>query len=128
VKTYIVPFLLACQVISVAAQLCLKVGAQEAARVVRKGVWRVALVPALWGGCILYCFGTVAWLKVLTVADLSFAYPFAAVAYTGGVLMGQWMLRERVTWLRWAGVGLIFLGLVFIALSGVATAGAPPAR
>ena len=55
------------------------------------------------------------------MADLSFAYPFAAVAYTGGVLASQWMLKEKVTLLRWAGVGLIFLGLVFIALSGVST-------
>jgi drug/metabolite transporter (DMT)-like permease len=75
----------------------------------------------LWAGCILYGFGTVAWLKILTVADLSFAYPFAAVAYTGGVLAGQKMLHERVTWLRWAGVGLIFLGLIFIATSGIST-------
>jgi drug/metabolite transporter (DMT)-like permease len=121
-KTAVVPLLLACQLISIAAQLCLKMGAREAARVFPKAPWRVALIPFLWGGTILYGFGTVAWLKILTVADLSFAYPFAAVAYTGGVLAGQWMLKERVTWLRWAGVGLIFLGLIFISTSGVSTA------
>lgn len=119
----IVPLIVSCQVISVAAQLSLKVGSVRAARAVRRGLWRVALVPQLWFGCMLYGIGTVLWLKVLSMTDLSFAYPFAAVAYTGGVLMSQWMLKERVTPLRWAGVALIGLGLVFIALSGASTAG-----
>lgn len=122
-KTFIVPLLIACQVISISAQLCLKLGAREVAAAFRRGPWRITLIPFLWAGAVLYGFGTVAWLKILTVADLSFAYPFAAVAYTGGVLAGQWMLKEKVTWLRWAGVGTIIIGLVFIALSGVSTAG-----
>ena len=117
----IVPFLIACQIISVTAQLCLKVGAREAAQVFRRAPLRIFLIPWLWGGTALYGLGTILWLKILTVADLSFAYPFAAVAYTGGVLAGQWMLKEKVTLLRWAGVFLILAGLIFIATSGVST-------
>ncbi len=118
----IVALLVACQLISIAAQLCLKVGAGRAAANIRRAPWRIAVDPWLWGGTILYGGGTVLWLRILSVADLSFAYPFAAVAYTGGVLAGQWMLKERVSPLRWAGVGTIIAGLVCIALSGVSTA------
>lgn len=112
-----------CQVISVSAQLALKAGMIKAGKFMRnpRTIWRLVLEPMLWLGGGLYVIGLVLWLRVLSVADLSFAYPFAAVAYAGGVLASQWILKEKVTLLRWAGVGLILLGLIFVATSGVST-------
>jgi drug/metabolite transporter (DMT)-like permease len=112
-----------CQVISVAAQLALKTGMIRAGKFMRKPstMWRLVLEPMLWLGGGLYVIGLILWLRILSVADLSFAYPFAAVAYAGGVLASQWILKERVTALRWAGVGLILIGLIFVATSGVST-------
>ena len=117
-----VVLLIMCQLISISAQLCLKVGAGKAAESFRKNPAGIFLIPWLWTGFALYGFGTILWLKILTTVDLSFAYPFAAVSYTGGVLAGQWMLKERVNAVRWAGVGLILIGLLFIATSGMSTA------
>ena len=117
-----VAFLIGCQLISITAQLCLKVGAGRAAALFNKNPFRIALIPWLWAGTALYGLGTILWLKILTTVDLSFAYPFAAVAYTGGVLASQRLLKEKVTALRWAGVGIILIGLIFIATSGISTA------
>ena len=117
----IVALLVGCQAISITAQLCLKVGAGRAALLFRRNPLKIFLIPQLWVGTSLYGLGTILWLKILTTVDLSFAYPFAAVAYTGGVLAGQWMLKEKVTALRWAGVGLILIGLILVATSGVST-------
>jgi len=117
----LVAFLVACQALSITAQLCLKIGAGRAAELYRRSPLKIALIPFLWTGLALYGIGTILWLKILTTVDLSFAYPFAAVAYTGGVLAGQWMLKEKVTALRWAGVGLILIGLIFVATSGIST-------
>lgn len=118
----IVALLIGCQLISISAQLCLKIGAGKAAQVIRRNPFRIFLITQLWAGTALYGIGTVLWLKILTTVDLSFAYPFAAIAYTGGVLAGQKMLGEKVTLTRWFGVLLILVGLIFIATSGVSTA------
>ena len=119
----LVVLLVCCQVISITAQMCLKVAAGRAAAVIHKSPLKIPLIPWLWVGTALYGVGTILWLKILTTVDLSFAYPFAAVAYTGGVLAGQKMLKEKVTPLRWFGVFLILVGLIFIATSGTSTVG-----
>lgn len=117
--------LAACQVISVTAQLCLKagVGRTRGALTSPRTAWKAALQPLIWTGAGLYAGGTVLWVRILATTDLSFAYPFAAISYVGGVLMSQVLLKERVTAARWAGVGLILLGLLFVAASGAETAG-----
>ncbi len=68
-------------------------------------------------GGSLYAVGTVLWVRVLTTTDLSFAYPFAAIGYAGGVLLSQVLLREHVPPSRWAGLGLIAVGIILVALS-----------
>ncbi len=112
--------LLLCQIFAVAGQLCLKVGAGRARSALASPgtAWRAALQPLLWCGGGLYAAGTILWVKVLTMADLSFAYPFAALSYAGGVIASQWLLRERVPPLRWAGLGLLVIGVIFVASSG----------
>ncbi len=113
-----------CEVISITAQLCLKIGVERVKPALRSPwtAWRAAASPLLWTGAGLYGVGTVLWIRILSTADLSFAYPFAALAYVGGVLSSQWLLREKVSATRWLGVGLILLGLIFVATSGASTA------
>lgn len=115
--------LAACQVISVTAQLCLKTGVARTrgALLSNRTAWRAALQPLLWTGAGLYAAATVLWVRILATTDLSYAYPFAAVSYVGGVLASQRLLREKVGAERWAGVGLILLGLVFVAFGGAST-------
>lgn len=115
--------LLLCSILSVIAQLCLKLGAGKIRRHFSSPAtaWRAAFEPMLWCGGGLYAGGTVLWIRVLTVADLSFAYPFAALSYAGGVLTSQWLLKERVSPLRWIGLALIVLGVIMVATSGAQT-------
>jgi len=119
-----IALILLCQVMSIAAQLALKLGMRnpEEFRRSRLAVLRIVLRPWLWFGCGLYLFGMVLWFKVLSQADLSFAYPFGALAFVGVVLSSQWVLHERVSFRRWAGVFVILLGLVFVISSGSSTA------
>ena len=111
------------EVMSITAQLCLKLGMKDAAALMRPSkAWKLALRPLLWFGGFMYVLATFLWLKILSQADLSFAYPFAALAYAGGVLASQWVLKEKVTATRWAGVALILVGLIFVASSGARSA------
>lgn len=115
----LVLLLLLCNAISIAAQTCLKLGVGRVGKALHDPakLWRAGLEPLIWAGGFLYAGGTILWVRVLTTTDLSFAYPFAAVGYAGGVLVSQVMLREHVPPSRWAGLGLIALGIGLVALS-----------
>ncbi len=116
----LIPVLLLCSALSIVAQLCLKLGVGKTGRALfsLSTAWRAFMQPLIIAGAGLYAGGTVLWIWVLTRADLSFAYPFAALAYAGGVLASQWLLKERVSPGRWVGLALIVLGVAFVASSG----------
>jgi drug/metabolite transporter (DMT)-like permease len=115
-----IALILLCQVMSIAAQLSLKLGMRDPGefRTSRFAPLRIVLRPWLWFGCGLYLVGMILWFKVLSQADLSFAYPFGALAFVGVVLSSQLFLHERVSARRWAGVFVILLGLAFVISSG----------
>ncbi len=114
-----------CQVLSITAQLSLKLGTRNASHLLESPLsfLRFAFRPWLWLGGGLYLFGMILWTRVLSMVDLSFAYPFVAIAYVGVILCSQWLLHERVSLRRWAGLGIILLGLAFVVSSGTSTAG-----
>jgi drug/metabolite transporter (DMT)-like permease len=57
-----------------------------------------------------------AYLGLLTLTDLSFAVPATAVTYVLETALARWLLRERVTALRWAGAALVLCGVVLVSL------------
>jgi drug/metabolite transporter (DMT)-like permease len=56
-----------------------------------------------------------AYLGLLTVSELSFAVPATAVTYALETVLAKYVLRERVTWLRWAGAALVICGVALVA-------------
>lgn len=118
--TRLIGMLLLCNAIAIAAQVCLKLGVGRAGPAFRSlgSLWRAAFQPLIWAGGSLYAGGTILWVQVLRTTDLSFAYPFAALGYAGGVLLSQFLLHEKVSPARWGGLALIALGVVCVALSG----------
>ena len=71
--------------------------------------------PMVWAGLFLFALSAVVWLFALSRVSLSFAYPFAALGYVVIVLFSLLVLHEDVPPLRWAGVGLIVVGIVLVA-------------
>jgi len=57
-----------------------------------------------------------AYLGLLTVSELSFAVPATAVTYVLETALAKYVLRERVTWLRWAGASLVICGVALVSL------------
>jgi drug/metabolite transporter (DMT)-like permease len=55
-------------------------------------------------------------LKLLTMAELSFAVPASAVTYALETILAKYILKERVTWLRWAGASLVICGVALVSL------------
>lgn len=57
-----------------------------------------------------------AYMALLTVAELSFAVPVTAVTYVLETVLAKYILKERVTGLRWAGAGLVVCGVALVSL------------
>lgn len=70
--------------------------------------------PIVWLGLVLFGLSAIVWLVVLSRASLSFAYPFASLSYVLILVMGRFVLDERITSLRLAGVALIVAGVVLV--------------
>lgn len=53
-------------------------------------------------------------MALLSLADLSFVLPLTATGYIFSTLLGRFFLSEQVSWGRWAGTALIFLGTALV--------------
>ena len=69
----------------------------------------------VWAGLAIFAVSAVLWLFALSRANLSFAYPFAALGYVIIVIASILFLDEHVQPITWVGVVLIISGIVLIA-------------
>jgi multidrug transporter EmrE-like cation transporter len=69
----------------------------------------------VWAGLVIFAFSAVLWLFALSRANLSFAYPFAALGYVIIVIASILFLDEHVQPVTWVGVVLIVAGLLVVA-------------
>lgn len=68
-----------------------------------------------WLGLVLYGLSALCWLWVLSRAPLSFAYPILALSFPIVVALSNVLFSESISPLRWAGVGMIVLGVSLLA-------------
>jgi drug/metabolite transporter (DMT)-like permease len=54
-------------------------------------------------------------VRLVSIAPLSFAVPVSAATFIPETILARFFLRERVDWRRWAGAGLIAVGVVLIS-------------
>ena len=57
-----------------------------------------------------------AFMKLLSMTDLSFAVPVSAVTYVMETVLAKYLLKERVSGLRWAGAALVICGVTLVSL------------
>ena len=57
-----------------------------------------------------------AYIGLLTVSELSFAVPATAITYVLETVLAKYLLKERVSWLRWAGASLVICGVALVSL------------
>lgn len=114
---------LASTLFAVTGQLALKIGMTRMGPVAMGGrnlvslVWSIATNWFVVGGLFVYGLGVFFWLIALSRAPLSYVYPFASLNYVLIILASFVILREKITWLRIAGVIVICTGVMIVALS-----------
>ena len=120
-----IPWILFTVALVVAGQLLLKVGMQrvgaiegEQLRAPLALVGRVAREPAVVLGFVIYGLSAIMWIYVLSRADLSFAFPFLALAYAGVTAAATVVLKEPFSPKQWIGLGLVMIGVMLVAASG----------
>jgi drug/metabolite transporter (DMT)-like permease len=68
------------------------------------------------GSVVAMAVSFFAFLKLLSIADLSFAVPATAITYVLETLLARSVLKERVNWLRWAGASLVICGVILVSV------------
>ena len=68
-------------------------------------------------GFFLYGISSVLWIYVLSIVDLSFAFPFLSIAYVGVPMAASLFLKEKVCKTQWVGITIVVAGVILVALS-----------
>lgn len=77
-------------------------------------VARALIQGQMWMGIGLMALAFLAFITVLSWAEVSFVVPATAANYIVGVLGARVLLKERVSKTRWAGVVLVAAGVVLV--------------
>ena len=100
----------------------------EITRVARSGVTNGKIIA----GVALEAVFFAALLYLLSIRDVSFIWPLTSLGFIVTTLAAEFILHEKVSALRWAGVLLIALGAFLTSYSETAkerpAAPAPPAN
>lgn len=70
-------------------------------------------------GVAVYALEFVLWFAVLSRAELSVAFPFTALGYAGVVVASRYILNERISLRRWAGIATIVAGVALVTGQGL---------
>lgn len=86
----------------------------------RPGALRRVVSAVARNRWIIGSFGAMAvaffsFMKLVAIAPMSFAVPVSAATLIPETFLARVMLRERVDWRRWTGIGLIAAGVYFIS-------------
>jgi uncharacterized membrane protein len=78
-------------------------------------VGRALSNPWLIVGVVLQASFFVVYLLLLSRADVSLVLPLTAIDYLVVAVLAQYLLGETITMTRWAGMGLIVVGVGLLA-------------
>ena len=67
-------------------------------------------------GLLYMIAGFLAFLVVLSWADLSFIIPVTSLSFVLATLGAKWILKENINRLRWLGIVLVGLGVALVSL------------
>ncbi len=87
---------------------------------------RAFVNPWVVGGTCILVIWMISDLALLSRADLSFVLPVTASSYVLIALAGHFLLRDHISWERWAGIVVITLGVILAEETPTLTAGRPP--
>jgi drug/metabolite transporter (DMT)-like permease len=82
---------------------------------IRRALWALARNKWVILSTCAMAVSFFSFMKLVSIAPLSFAVPVSAATFIPETILARLFLRERVDWRRWAGAGLIAVGVVLIS-------------
>ena len=79
----------------------------------------------MWAGLGLYALNFFVWVAILSQLELSVAVPMTSLNYVILALMAVFILHEKISLLRWAGILLIVAGAYYVSRKQAAEPSAP---
>jgi drug/metabolite transporter (DMT)-like permease len=77
--------------------------------------WLLLTNAPLLGGTALLTIALIAQLVLFTWADLTYVLPVTASGYIVTAILGRYVLHDDVSVFRWAGIGVISLGVLLVS-------------
>ena len=120
-KLQVIPLILVAVALGAAGQVYLKQGVQAYGDIGSVGRLLGAFGNLrVLAGFFLYGLSSLMWLRVLSMTNLSYAYPFIALSYVVVVFLGWKLLGEQVNAASVAGLACICVGVIILAVGGKA--------
>jgi drug/metabolite transporter (DMT)-like permease len=83
-------------------------------RIAPQRVARALLQGSFWMGIGLMALAFFSFITLLSWAEISFVAPATAANYIAGALGAKFLLKERVSKMRWAGALLVAVGVALV--------------
>jgi drug/metabolite transporter (DMT)-like permease len=80
-------------------------------------ILKLIRTPWVWISLVFGFISLFIWIFILSKVDLNFAFSLDSMHYIFIALASQWILKERVRWMRWLGTFLIVLGITLVTMS-----------
>ncbi|MBP1475473.1 EamA family transporter [Frateuria sp. MAH-13] len=80
-------------------------------------LWFIFLNWRILAGLALYFIPAVLWILLLRKVDLSLLQPLMSMVYVITPVLALYIFKEHVSTLRWAGIGVIMIGVALISRS-----------
>jgi len=78
--------------------------------------FELAKIPVAWVGFIFSIFSLLIWLFVLRHSDLNLAFCVDSMRYILIALASMAVLKEKISFMRWAGIFSVVCGITLVVL------------
>ena len=114
-------YILISVLLAVIAQLSFKKGVQHS-RITESQKHFFSMMQLVFGryvffGFLMYGISTIFWLIALSKLELSYAFPFISLALVLTSIFGVLVFKEKLSFYRKLGIGIICVGILLIAQS-----------
>ncbi|MBN2737488.1 MAG: EamA family transporter [Spirochaetales bacterium] len=104
-------------VLGAVGQFFLKLGADRATGEGMAFFFSLAKNPYTYIGSFCYFFSFFSWMWLLNKFELSYLRPLVGLGYIVTTVLAVFFLQEKITLVRWIGIGLIVVGVYFVSLT-----------
>jgi drug/metabolite transporter (DMT)-like permease len=111
-QTWAIIVMAVVSVLAATATFLMKLAAPKLALNIKKLIKNRNLIIGLF----IYGFATLISIAALKAGELSVLYPIVALQYVWTNFLSMKYLKEKITFMKWAGIAMIIIGVAMIGM------------